>query len=111
MTKEKFFEEIARVHSFISDMPLVSLVTGFYGNLCPQSLLSIECADLVSLENAVSRYHQLPFPGSYLEQPLALIEAFEVIRGAIIGFENEKIKSVTNRDNQGSAKTGLGKKK
>lgn len=109
MNKEVFFEEIARVHSILVDVPLITLVTGFYGNLCPQSLLSAECAEVVSLENAVSRYHQLPFPGSYLEQPHALIEAFEIVRGAIISFENDKIKNIkTESTNQ--PKTGLKKK-
>ena len=93
--RDGFFDMIAELHYYFPDIPVTTFVMSYYGGLCPQSLLTAEGAALLSLENAVSRYHTLPFPGSYLEQPLTMIEAFEVIRSTIIDFENRQMREIT----------------
>ena len=95
INKETFFDEIAELHPFFPKMDVVEFVLAFYGGLCPQSLLTNEGAELVSIENAVSKYHSLPFEGAYLSQPYYIIQAFEIIRGTIIGFENKMLKEAS----------------
>jgi len=96
VTVDEFFEEIARISAYFPEMNAFSLVMSFYQrDICPQSLVQDWCVQLMNLENAASRYHVLPLPGSYLEQPPIIIEAFEVVRNAIIEFENEVLKKAT----------------
>ena len=56
------------------------------GEVCPLSLLigreinGIPIDTLVDWETAADQYHTLPFQGSWLDQPLWLIQAFDHIR-------------------------------
>ncbi len=92
MTVDRFFEEISRIQIFFPEKDIVSLIFGTYRGLCLQSLIEYNAVELMNLENAASRYHNLPYKGAYTDQPVIIIDAFEIIRSAIIRFENDLMK-------------------
>jgi len=92
---EEFFEEVALVHSRFSNISVFDIVNGHWRGLCPQSLIDYETVELINLEDACSKYHQLPYAGALLDQPKCILDAFEVIRAAIINFENELLDKIS----------------
>jgi hypothetical protein len=93
MSCDEFFEELTRISSYFPEMNILDIVLAFYRGLCLASLVDVNALQLMSLENAISKYHQLPYPGSYLEQPKGMLDAFDIIRGAIISYENKMLEN------------------
>ena len=91
----EFFEELAILSSHFSEHNTFDLAMRY--KICPQSLVDLSSIKMINLENACSKYHVLPYPGSYLEQPQIIIDCFEIIRSTTIQFENERIEKITNK--------------
>jgi|GEM_PF-2764280 len=71
--------------------------------ICPVGLFDYEANTYVALETAASKYHNLPFSGSYLDQPLDIIEAFDTIRAAEARYTNHTMNELKQKS---SAQSG-----
>lgn len=59
--------------------------------VCPIGLLTNEIEQYISMEIAASNYNSLPYEGSWLDQPLKVIEAFDAISIGKGHFDKMKI--------------------
>lgn len=113
MTKEDMVEHLTKVCNLLPSALIIDLLkhklmqVGKRGEfVCPMGLFTEEADWLVSLETAASKYHVLPYPGehggagSYLEQPLFIIEAFDTARSAEAKYTNYKMSKITDNKNQ-----------
>lgn len=70
--------------------PFYTILTKMFGGrqeagrrthmVCPTGLIEPGVYEWVEIESSAKEYHQLPFPGALLEQPLKAIQALNVIR-------------------------------
>lgn len=65
-----------------SDTPLYELMLQFFQDVCPTNFFDPFLERLLQWESAAREYHTLPYAGGYLDQPLYIIQAFQIIRGA-----------------------------
>jgi hypothetical protein len=54
------------------------------------------------LESACFNYHCLPYDGGIFDQPLYLMEAFNIIRSTKNRYENKNIEEITKNMNKDS---------
>lgn len=72
--------------------------------VCPVAFFSKKLNDIVSWESAADKYGVLPYKGSYLDQPLYVIEGFDICREAASKYTNSKMEESKkkNKDNNSS---------
>lgn len=110
-TREDVIEHLVAVHKLTPAAMVINVLDSQLMRLdpedrskkvCPVGLFDYTTDWLVSLETAASKYHVLPFPGSYLQQPLYIIEAFDVCRAAEARWNNNKILKMKEKSNNKS---------
>lgn len=62
--------------------------------ICPVPFFTKRINDLAEWESAASKYNSLPFKGGFLDQPLFVIEAFNVIRAADNLYNSKKMENM-----------------
>jgi len=120
VTKEEVINYLIDVHKMTPSLLITDILMndarmrlGDRGEtVCPICLLDYETDFLVSLETAASKYHSLPFEGAYLDQPLYIIEAFDICRAAEAKYNNYKLNQIkVKTDKTPSKPVTLGKGK
>jgi len=100
-TREDVIEHLVAVHKQVPGKMIIDvldfrpMMIGMNGEkVCPVTLFDHTSDWLVSLETAAAKYHTMPYPGSYLQQPLYIIEAFDICRGAEARWNNNKMLNI-----------------
>lgn len=72
---------------------------GIRFELCPEAIKvkSEYLAELFEMEARASEYHVLPFPGSQLDQPALIVEAFDAIRMGRNLFHSQKMRDIAKK--------------
>jgi len=79
------------------------------GEVCLTGLIDFELGEIIDLESACHNYHCLPYAGGLFDQPIKLIETFNVIRATRNKYDNLKIEQITKdvKNNPDSSKKPL----
>lgn len=109
ITKEDVIDYLIQVHKHLPGMLANEVLNTpnmrIEGKpICPVGLFDYETDFLTSLESAASEYHVLPYDGAYLDQPLYIIEAFDICRATRAKYSNKKMNAMREK-----AKTKKGK--
>lgn len=70
--------------------------------ICPIPFFKQELRNIVDWESAAGKYNSLPFEGSYLDQPLFVIEGFNIVRAAENLYNSKKMEE-TKKKNQSNS--------
>lgn len=99
VSKEELIEYFGQIRELFPNerafkvwaMPLMRL--GLDNQLiCPLPFFTKKLNDIVSWESAADKYSVLPYEGAYLDQPLYVIEGFNICRSAESKYTNTKMK-------------------
>jgi len=113
ITKEDVIKRLIEFHRHVPNMLAYEVLNlppmAIEGKkVCPVGLFDYETDFLTSLESAASEYHTLPYGdwqgNGYLDQPLYIIEAFDVCRSARAKYSNKKMNAM--KENQKKGKKG-----
>lgn len=118
VTKEEVIQYYSHVKSLFPNerafkvwaMPLMRL--GLKNQLiCPIPFFDKYLDDIVSWESAADKYGVLPYKGSYLDQPLYVIEGFNICRSAESRYTNTKMKDSKKKSKKTGANSPAGKRR
>jgi len=112
---EGLFEELERIEEHYPNIPPFEALRTYFisPEVCPTSIVDPYLVYLIELEQAAREYHTLPYPGGLLDQPLALLDSFSVIRSERNQFDRvrfEKLQQKAKKAEGGGGKEipGLG---
>jgi hypothetical protein len=78
--------------------------------ICPVAFFTKRLRDIADWESAANKYGVLPFEGSYLDQPLYVIQGFNVIRAADSLYNSKKMKEM-DKQNKKSTNSNRGRRR
>lgn len=78
--------------------------------ICPVAFFNKKLNDIVNWESAANKYGVLPFEGSYLSQPLYVIEGFDICREAESKYTNSKMEN-SKKENKNNKKPNRGRRR
>jgi hypothetical protein len=111
MNKEDVVKKLIECHEMLPNKLVHDVITfpcmrmGLNNEIiCPPGLFDYDSDFYVSLETAAGKYHTLPYPGSYLDQPQDIIEAFDTIRSAEARYNNYQMNLIKMKDKETSKK-------
>ena len=120
-TEEEFLQWLYEFNdSFNANMPAFEIIqkTLKAGNsnkeVCCTAFVDMEMGTMIDMESACAAYNQLPYDGGFLDQPIRLMEAFDIIRGERQRFENveaDKLLSEAKSKNKTPKTSGRGSRK
>lgn len=103
LTKESIISKLDKYQEVFPDAPPFELLTLWFTRpkeLCLTSILDPQLGLLLDTESACKEYRTLPYGGGLWDQPLALLEAFDLIRSERNQFERiriEKLNTTTKK--------------
>ena len=108
------FDELDIIEQALPSMPPFEVLRTYFNQeveVCPTAMIDAEDLFMLETEQACREYHKLPFEGGLWDQPLKLLENFEVIRAERnqferIRFEQLKRKEKVKENNQGPLARG-----
>jgi hypothetical protein len=66
--------------------------------ICPVPFFTKKLQDIVKWESAANKYGVLPYRGAYLDQPLYVIEGFDVVRAADNLYNAKRMKEMKKKN-------------
>lgn len=101
---DDLFEELVKVHQEAPDAPLFDLLMTFYPQVCPTGIIDPIYNEIVTMEERTQKYGIFPYAGGQLDQPVKMLEAFDIIRSAIAMFHKKRDQEMDRESKQRDAK-------
>lgn len=91
-TSDDLLEWLYQINEeYFPDAPSFELLKRFIRKeVCLTAYVDFELGELVDLEDSCHNYHCLPYDGGLFDQPIYLLQAFNVIRGEKNKYEKIK---------------------
>jgi hypothetical protein len=91
-TSETLLEWLYQLNEeYFPDAPSFELLKRFVRKeICLTAYIDFELGEFVDLEDSCHNYHSLPYAGGLFDQPIYLMQAFNVIRGEKNKYEKTK---------------------
>lgn len=99
LSVDDLFEELVKIHFEAPEAPLLDLLMTFYPQVCPTGIIDPVYNEIVIWEERTQKYGIFPYTGGQLDQPLKMMEAFDVIRSSVAQF-NKKREQEIDRDSK-----------
>ena len=104
LTGDDLIDELSRISLLIPDAPIFKLLGAHYQyptEVCVTGLLGPMFNDIYLWEERSEKYGVFPFTGGQLDQPIAMLEAFDIIRSATSQFNRDRMIEVEDEAKRG----------
>jgi hypothetical protein len=94
LDEKELLDQIEEYQDIFPSMPSFDILTKFFSSprpVCPTSLVDWQTRQLLEIESGCKEYHALPYEGGLMDQPVWLLEAFDIIRSERNAFERIRI--------------------